>query len=136
MDPFTFCDDSDIENNPRFKLLKLRDNNEPEFKGLVVPNRIKEIPSDVFENYEKRIKEEQVSSDALNDQFEDNIDVQRKWANKYLEQAENRIVQLSKIAERRMTLKDVINEEIIPSIGYVCVCIYMILYLDIYEYIM
>jgi len=39
----------DVDENPRLRLLRLRDLGEPEFRGLRgVPLREKEIPKDVF----------------------------------------------------------------------------------------
>jgi hypothetical protein len=39
----------DLDTNSRLRLLQLRDQGEPEFRGLcVVPLREKEIPKDVF----------------------------------------------------------------------------------------
>ena len=49
MSEFDFCKMEDIEMNPRLRLLRLRDQGEPEFRGLrLVPLREKEIPKDVF----------------------------------------------------------------------------------------
>jgi hypothetical protein len=46
---FDFCKMEDLDTNSRLRLLRLRDQGEPEFRGLrVVPLREKEIPKDVF----------------------------------------------------------------------------------------
>lgn len=46
---FDFCKMEDLDANSRLRLLRLRDQGEPEFRGLcVVPLREKEIPKDVF----------------------------------------------------------------------------------------
>jgi hypothetical protein len=53
---FDFCKMEDLDTNLRLRLLRLRDQGEPEFRGLsVVPLREKEIPKDVFKvNLENR----------------------------------------------------------------------------------
>lgn len=113
---FEFCDASEIDENPRFKMLRLRDKNEPEFQGVVVPNRIKEIPADAFVAYEKRCAENQ--SPLVPEDFrKDDIDAQRQWGLKYLHIAENKVIQLSKIAENKICLEDVLTENTIPSLG-------------------
>lgn len=113
-----FCASSEIENNLRFKLLKLRNSNEIEFKNIVVPNRVKEISPDIFVEYERRKKEETISTELIIEQLKnENVDLHRKWAYKFLNQTEHRIIQLSKIAEKRISLNDVLNEELIPSFG-------------------
>lgn len=46
---FDFCKMENLDTNSRLRLLRLRDQGEPEFRGLrVVPLREKEIPKDVF----------------------------------------------------------------------------------------
>lgn len=46
---FEFCTDAELENNPRLKLLRLRDQATPEFRGLKnIPLREREIPPDIF----------------------------------------------------------------------------------------
>jgi hypothetical protein len=58
---FDFCKMGDLDANSRLRLLRLRDQGEPEFRGLhVVPLREKEIPRDVFkvnlENWTHKLK--------------------------------------------------------------------------------
>lgn len=44
-----FCDAAELENNPRLRLLRLRDQGEPEFRGfLMVPLSEKLIHPDIF----------------------------------------------------------------------------------------
>lgn len=45
---FDFCKMDDLVANSRLRLLQLRDQREPEFRGLCVPLREKEIPKDMF----------------------------------------------------------------------------------------
>lgn len=46
---FEFCTDEELENNTRLKLLRLRDQGAPEFRGLRnIPLREREIPPDIF----------------------------------------------------------------------------------------
>lgn len=113
-----FCTSEEIDNNPRFKMLRLRDRNEPEFQGAVVPNRVKEISEDAFVAYEKRCEENQ-SSVMIEEFRKDDIEGQRKWGLKHLQRAENKVIQLCKVAENKMTLQDVLTEETIPTLGYV-----------------
>jgi hypothetical protein len=58
---FDFCKMENLDTNSRLRLLRLRDQGEPEFRGLcVVPLREKEIPKDVFkvnlENWTHRLE--------------------------------------------------------------------------------
>lgn len=113
-----FCATSEIENNLRFKLLKLRNSNEIEFKNIVVPNRVKEISPEIFVEYERRKKEETIRTELIIKQLKnENVNLHRKWAYKFLNQTEHRIIQLSKIAEKRFSLNDVLNEDLVPSFG-------------------
>lgn len=48
-DEFDFCSLSDLANNPRLKLLNLRDSGEPEFRGIkMVPLGENQIHREVF----------------------------------------------------------------------------------------
>lgn len=50
----TFCRMGDIEKNIRLQYLKLRDQNEIEFDGVPIPNRIREIPFGLLRDFKKR----------------------------------------------------------------------------------
>lgn len=55
MQEFNFATDEEIEANKRFRLIILRDQSEPEFRGLrMVPALDRYIKKDQFDLYEKR----------------------------------------------------------------------------------
>lgn len=120
MAPFEFCEPKDIDENLRFKVLELRDRNEPEFVGMVVPNRLKEIPTDILTDYNRRRKEE--GKNLIEDEFdydEDEIDSKRIHGRKYLKQVYTKVFQQCRNAENNLIYEDVVNEKLLPHIEYV-----------------
>lgn len=124
MAPFEFCEWSDLENNLRFKVLELRAKNEPEFVGMIVPNRIKEIPLSILDDYHRRIYEERKSKllEEDDEELKDNeIDTKRSRGRKYLKQVYTKVFQQCRNTENNFIYEDVVNEKIIPQIELVLV---------------
>ncbi|XP_017782546.1 PREDICTED: coiled-coil and C2 domain-containing protein 2A [Nicrophorus vespilloides] len=116
-DPFLssleICKREDLEDNIRFKLLELRDKGEPEFSGMIVPNRIKEIPENIFTNYKKRIAEENLEEYLQEDDYENEINSRRSHGRKYLQQMHMRIFQMCRNTDHNLTYEDVVNEQVL-----------------------
>ena len=98
----------DLNSNVRFEVLKLRDSNEPEFMGMVVPNRVKEIPTNMLSAYKKRIKGDG-SYQVLKTSFDENVDGNRFRGRKYLQMVYTGIYQKCRSAERDLTYEDILN---------------------------
>ncbi|KAK9876719.1 hypothetical protein WA026_014958 [Henosepilachna vigintioctopunctata] len=105
-----FCDVSEIDNNVRMKLLQLRNQNEPEFDGMVVPNRIKEIPVNIFKDYKRRIALERDGFFAEDDEDND-YDSKRKNGVRNLSQIHIKVFQKCKSAANNLEIEDVLDEK-------------------------
>lgn len=111
---FNFCSDEDLKQNKRFHLLKLRDKEIPEFSNLkMVPSLEKEIPKNVFKEYEKRKKEE--------NKVEIVKDLETKSASvaRYIKRIGEEIMLRFRIASHQKRREEVIKEEAVPSIGMI-----------------
>lgn len=112
MNKWHFCDRSILDENIRLKILQLRNDCEPEFDRMLVPNRIKEIPLDALADYNRRIakeKEQLVADDDEDDDAE--IDSKRKRGKKHLREIYTKVFQRCKNSEHNLTFEDVINEK-------------------------
>lgn len=110
MNTLIFYDAATIENNVRFQVLELRNNNEPEFAGMIVPNRLKEIPVNILSSYNKRIREEHIRYDF--DERE-NIEARISKGQKYLKLLHIKIFQQCKSITSNLTYEDVVNEKLL-----------------------
>ncbi|KAJ9583994.1 hypothetical protein L9F63_021664, partial [Diploptera punctata] len=112
---FDFCKMEDLEMNPRLRLLKLRDQGEPEFRGLrLVPLREKEIPKDVFKVYEKRLTATEPKLESLSS---DPLESHRDWGHKFLQKVRQRVLKQCRLAQQHRQLQDVVMEDQVPDIG-------------------
>ncbi|KAI4470398.1 centrosomal protein-related [Holotrichia oblita] len=105
-----FYNSSNIEENTRFRVLALRNRNEPEFVGMVVPNRIKEIPTNVLTSYYKRIREEQNKCCLEGDE---NVESRISNGQKFLKQLHINIFQQCRSMPNNLTYDDVVNERLL-----------------------
>ncbi|KRT78722.1 hypothetical protein AMK59_7779, partial [Oryctes borbonicus] len=105
-----FYNTSKIRENMRFQMLQLRNQNEPEFIGMLIPNRVKEIPTNVLVSYYKRIKGEK-SKFHLEDT--DDIDLRIFNGQKYLKQIHIKIFQQCRNTPNNLTYDDVVNERLL-----------------------
>ncbi|PSN40991.1 hypothetical protein C0J52_10989 [Blattella germanica] len=112
---FDFCEMEDIEKNPRLRLLRLRDQGEPEFRGLrLVPLREKEIPKDVFRIYEKRLSATNPKIESLSS---DPLESHRDWGQRFLQKVRQRVLKQCRLAQQHRQLQDVVMEDQVPDIG-------------------
>lgn len=111
---FHFSNIAEIEENIRLKVLRLRDQKEIEFDGMLVPNRVKEIPFNILSDYKRRKALEKKGylieeSDDYNDEFESH----RNYGKKYLKQLYIRVFQKCKSIENNLNYESVVDERIL-----------------------
>ncbi|CAH1965561.1 unnamed protein product [Acanthoscelides obtectus] len=106
-----FCEISKIEQNIRFTLLRLRDKKEIEFDGILVPNRVKEIPFNILADYKRRKAAEEKGYLSDEYEYEDEFESQRKYGKKYLKQVYTKVFQRCKNTENNLEYKSVVNEK-------------------------
>ena len=108
-----FCTDEDIENNRKFRLLRLRWEGVTNFKNYrFVPINEKEIPSDIFEDKPKLTNS--LSTKRL---FEEKREKAIETLTKIGEQL---IKQSSGTVDRPRTLEDMVIEEDVTGFRFVC----------------
>lgn len=107
-----FCSMNEIETNLRFQVLQLRDRNEPEFVGLPVPNRIKEIPINILSEYKKRLNETTYLQEDGDDDNDD-IDSKRSRGSKYLKQIHVKVFQSCRCSQNNLDYEDVVDEKLV-----------------------
>lgn len=104
-----FCRDEDIENNPRFKLLRLRWEGVPQFKNFrFVPLNEKEIPLDLFKAKDKT-KTLMNTKQKFENKREKAIEVLTKVGEQLIKQSSGTV-------DRPRTLEDMVVEEEVPGI--------------------
>ena len=129
MDEFNFATDEDIENNKRFKLITLRAQDEPEFRGLkLLPNKDRYVKRDTFDQYEKRKHRENNLQDE--DEEEDDkglkspkakemkneIEVARNAGQRHVRKIRQQILAQFKFIQSQKALSDMVIEEQVPDI--------------------
>lgn len=105
MEDFKFCNSCEIDQNVRFKILQLRDQNETEFDGIVIPNRIKEIPFnmlDIIKIGEKRRFSQTIGTET---------NPQENHGRKYLKQVYSKLFQICKNSENNLVYESVVDEK-------------------------
>lgn len=111
---------NEIETNLRFQVLQLRDRNEPEFVGLPVPNRIKEIPINILADYKKRLNENiYLQEDGGDDDEDDEIDSKRSRGSKYIKQIHVKVFQNCRCSQNNLDYEDVVDEKMVFHLEYV-----------------
>lgn len=109
---FTFCNNIDIEQNIRFIVLQHRNNNVPEFIGMSVPNRLKEIPFNILENYLQRLNNLKHDHSF---ESEESIELKRSKEKKYLREIFITIFQKCRNSENNVCFEDVVNEKYLAN---------------------
>lgn len=103
-----FCNHADIEQNIRFIVLQHRNNNVPEFSGMVIPNRLKEIPFNVLENYLQRLNN---LKQDFNSTTEESIEAKRSRGKRFLREIFMNIFQKCRNSEDNICFEDVVDEK-------------------------
>lgn len=87
----------------------MRNQNEIEFDGVPIPNRLKEIPSDILEAYKRRKALEE--RDYFEEEFDDDdVESQRNMGKKYLKQVYVRVFQKCKNIDCNLEYESVVDE--------------------------
>ncbi len=133
MAEFGFSSEEEIENNKRNKLISLRWNDEPEFRGLkMLPNLEKFVKRDTFDVYEKRKQRE---NNLVEDEEEDEsrmagtsvsiksskdvkneIELARIAGQKHVKKIRQLILSQFKFVQSQKKLADMVIEEQVPDI--------------------
>ncbi|TSL61152.1 Coiled-coil and C2 domain-containing protein 2A [Bagarius yarrelli] len=109
---FNFLSDEEFERSRRFRLLRLRSQEVPEFRHLKsVPSVEREISEKVFEDYERRLKKGELVD------TKEHMDAHRSLVAEYLKKVRESVMNRFLIAKHYYVLSDVIVEEEVPSIG-------------------
>ncbi|XP_030766404.1 coiled-coil and C2 domain-containing protein 2A isoform X2 [Sitophilus oryzae] len=97
------CNVSELDRNLRLQCLKLRDRNEIEFDGMMVPNRAREISLGPLKDYKRRKALDAIDDD---DVIEDYTKGKRK-----LKQMYTKIFYLCKGSRNNLSYESVVNEK-------------------------
>ncbi|XP_041646484.1 coiled-coil and C2 domain-containing protein 2A isoform X2 [Cheilinus undulatus] len=109
---FNFVTDEELDRSKRFRLLQLRNQGVAEFRNYkFVPALESEISDNVFQDYEKRLKEGEIID------TKEHLDSHRALAAKYLQKLRESVINRFLLANHHYTLSDLVIEEEIPSIG-------------------
>ncbi|ELW68968.1 Coiled-coil and C2 domain-containing protein 2A [Tupaia chinensis] len=109
---FNFISDEELNRSKRFRLLRLRSQEVPEFRNYKqIPVYDREIMEKVFQDYEKRLRDRNVI------ETKDNIDAHRAIVAKYLQQVRESVINRFLIAKHHFLLADLIVEEEVPNIS-------------------
>ncbi|RUS72243.1 hypothetical protein EGW08_019997 [Elysia chlorotica] len=102
----------EIEKSLRYKIISLRDQENPIFKGYqMIPSLEREIPKDALKEYEKKQREETQMPHVKGD-----LEHHRAQVNLYLQKIKERVTAQYRFASHQKTLQDVVNEDTVPNI--------------------
>ncbi|KAM6921159.1 coiled-coil and C2 domain-containing protein 2A [Xenentodon cancila] len=108
---FNFVADEELENSKRFRMLRLRNQGVAEFRNYrFVPALESEVFDEMFQEYEKRLKDEEVVN------TKEHSDSHRALVAKYLQKIRESVINRFLCAKHYL-LSDMVVEEEIPSIG-------------------
>ncbi|XP_012716702.2 coiled-coil and C2 domain-containing protein 2A isoform X3 [Fundulus heteroclitus] len=109
---FNFVTDEELERSRRFRLLRLRNQEAPEFRNYkFVPLLEREVSDKVFQDYEKRLKDGEIIDTR------EHLDPHRALVAKYLQKIRESVINRFILAKHFYQLSDLVTEEEIPSIG-------------------
>ncbi|XP_027146033.1 coiled-coil and C2 domain-containing protein 2A [Larimichthys crocea] len=109
---FNFAVDEDLERSKRFRLLRLRNQEVPEFRNYkCVPPLEREVTDKVFQDYEKRLKDGEIID------TKEHLDSHRALVAKYLQKIRESVINRFILAKHHYLLSDLVIEEEIPNIG-------------------
>ncbi|MEE6462446.1 hypothetical protein FKM82_001600 [Ascaphus truei] len=109
---FDFVSDGEMGRSKRFRLLQLRNQEVAEFRNYKhIPIKDREIHESIFQEYEKRLREQDVS------RSESHLDAHRALVAKYLQKVRESVINRFLVAKHHFILSDLVVEEGIPSLG-------------------
>ncbi|CAL1540858.1 unnamed protein product [Lymnaea stagnalis] len=108
---FNLATQEDLENNLRFKMIQLRDEENPMFKNYqMIPIHEKELPRDILKEYEKKRRDEAQLPQAKGD-----LEQHRVQVNMYLQKIKNRVMAQYRFASHQRSLQDMVYEDNPPN---------------------
>lgn len=110
LEEFNLATDEDLEESKRFRMITLREKEEPQFRNKQVPAFDKEIPDEVFLEYEKE-KEKQEKIGKLDQGSH------RAAVAQFMQKVREQVILRFRIAAHQKVLSDVIFEEAVPNIS-------------------
>ncbi len=137
MQEFNFVSEEDLENNKRYRLITLRAQDEPEFRGLkLLPVDEKYVKRDTFDQYEKRKKREETDEQDTNETIveetkqnlsatllsqdpaaaKNDIEKARSAGERHVRKIRQQILAQFKFIQSQKTLADMVIEEQVPDI--------------------
>jgi coiled-coil and C2 domain-containing protein 2A len=131
---FDFMTEDELEKNRRFRLIQLRTQEVPEFKGLkLLPIDERNVKKDMFDAYDKRIRnelsleEDQEKKTSVSNlkqtqsskEIKNEIEEARAAGQKYIYKIRQQILTQFKFIQNQKTLTDIIIEEQVPNITLV-----------------
>ncbi|XP_050296279.1 coiled-coil and C2 domain-containing protein 2A [Anthonomus grandis grandis] len=108
--PKPFCKISDIETNLRFQYLKLRDQREIEFDGVLVPNRVRQIDFGLIKDFKMRKAREGTFEDLREDVDPETL---RENGQRRLKQIQTKIFQKCKGMSDNLSYESVVDEKLL-----------------------
>ncbi|XP_022245376.1 coiled-coil and C2 domain-containing protein 2A-like isoform X2 [Limulus polyphemus] len=112
MEEFEFASSKALEDNPRFRLLKLRAKEVPEFRNYqMVPVNEKEISKATLEQLWQMKK----ASESRKPR--DEIEAHRVKSLNYLNKVREQVMKKFQAIQRQITLEDIVSEDQVPNIG-------------------
>uniref|UniRef100_A0A3Q3JIS1 C2 domain-containing protein n=1 Tax=Monopterus albus TaxID=43700 RepID=A0A3Q3JIS1_MONAL len=109
---FDFVTDEELDRSKRLRLLRLRNQEVAEFRNYkCVPALEREVTDEVFQEYEKRLKEGEIID------TKEHLDPHRALVAKYLQKIRESVINRFRLAKHHYHLSDLVIEEEIPSIG-------------------
>ncbi|CAO2640024.1 Coiled-coil and C2 domain-containing protein 2A [Lemmus lemmus] len=109
---FNFTSEEELNRSKRFRLLRLRSQEVPEFRNYKqIPVYDREIMEKVFQDYEKRLRDRNVI------ETKDHLDAHRATVAKYLQQVRESVVNRFLTAKHHFLLTDLVVEEEVPNIS-------------------
>lgn len=112
-DEFNFATDEDIENSRRFRMIMLRDQEVSFFKNQRIPSYDKDIPEELFMEYDKKLREEARLKEA------DDTDSHHIAVAKFMQKVREQVMQRYRIATHQKVYADMIREDAVPNIGVI-----------------
>ncbi|XP_041492349.1 coiled-coil and C2 domain-containing protein 2A isoform X2 [Microtus oregoni] len=109
---FNFTSEEELNRSKRFRLLRLRSQEVPEFRNYKqIPVYDREIMEKVFQDYEKRLRDRNVI------ETKDHLDAHRATVAKYLQQVRESVLNRFLTAKHHFLLTDLVVEEEVPNIS-------------------
>lgn len=113
---FNFATDEDLELDRRYQLLQFREKEIQEFRNYkLVPPYEKEVPQDIFAEYEKRTKAEAAAASV--DSSVAGPGSNRAAVAKFKQGVREQVFMRFRAAAHQKTLQDVVYEDAVPNIA-------------------